>query len=127
MNILNAEQFIEKKKRQFEIEKNRIFKVKDISREGYHFWKKEAITLMKQSNYEEKVFVIERVKFVRTEGNIESKHRENSKVEYRIGYFIVGKIGKRAGHWTWGQYCPFIPIEDFEKLIKRARDEGTIL
>jgi len=82
---------------------------------------------MPQSNYPEKVFVVERIKFIKTEGEIVSKHRENDYYEYRIGYFIVGKIGKRDGHWTWGQYCPFIPIKDFDKLIELAKKEGTIL
>ena len=129
MEVLNAEQFIDKKKKQFEKDKlkNKKLKVKDISRKGKHVLIKEAITLMPQSNYQDKVFVIERVKFVGTEGDIISRHREDSKLEYRIGYFIVGKIGKRNGHWTWGQYCPFIPVEDFYKLIKKAKDEGTIL
>ena len=127
METLTAKQFMEKKKKQFETENDRFFKVKDISRKGWHTWKKDAITLMQQSNYEEKVFVIERVKFVKTEGEIISSHRENDHYEYRIGYFIVGKIGKRNGHWTWGQYCPFIPVNDFHKLIKLAEKEGTIL
>ncbi len=127
MNILSAKEFIEKKKKQFENGKIQTFKVKDISRKGYHVWKKESITLMPQSNYQEKVFVIERVKFLKTEGEIISNHRDKDRYEYRIGYFIVGKIGKRNGHWTWGQYCPFIPIEDFERLIQQAKEEGTIL
>ena len=127
MEILKAEEFIEKKKKQFEKNKTRNFKVKDISRKGYHVWRKESITLMPQSNYPEKVFVIERIKFVKTDGEITSNHRENDYYEYRIGYFIVGKIGKRNGHWTWGQYCPFIPLNDFHKLIKLAEKEGTIL
>ncbi|MBI3027446.1 hypothetical protein HYY70_05000 [Candidatus Woesearchaeota archaeon] len=124
---LNAKEFIQKKKNQFEREKTRDFRVKDISRKGYHIWRKEAITLMRQSNYKEKVFVVERVKFIKTEGDILSNHRENDYYEYRIGYFIVGKIGKRNGHWTWGQYCPFIPVKDFDKLIEQAKVEGTIL
>jgi len=82
---------------------------------------------MPQSNYPEKVFVVERIKFIKTEGEIVSKHRENDYYEYRIGYFIVGKIGKRDGHWTWGQYCPFIPIQDFHELLRKAEEEGTIL
>mgnify|MGYP001605355488 CR=1 FL=1 len=64
MRILTAEQFIKKKKIQFEKLKHRRFRVKDISRNGWHVCEKEAITLMPQSNYPEKVFVIERVKFV---------------------------------------------------------------
>ena len=127
METLTAEEFIEKKKKQFEKEKNRSFKVKDISRKGYHTWKKESITIMPQSNYPQKVFVFERIKFIKTEGKITSNHREKDYYEYRIGYFIVGKIGKRDGHWTWGQYCPFIPVNDFHKLIKLAEKEGTIL
>jgi hypothetical protein len=127
MTTLTADQFIEKKKAQFESHKNKLFKVKDISRKGVHIWVKEAITLMPQSNYPEKVFIIERVRFVESLGGLESKHRQEDKVEYRFGYFIIGKIGKRNGHWTWGQYCPFIPVNDFDRLIKKAKEESTIL
>ena len=48
-------------------------------------------------------------------------------IEYRIGYYIVGKNGRLKDRWAWGQFCPLIPIEDFEKLISKARKEGVIL
>jgi hypothetical protein len=43
-------------------------------------------------------------------------------VQYRLGYYIV----KAKGAWHWGQYCPFIPADDFEPLVEQARAEGTI-
>lgn len=48
-------------------------------------------------------------------------------VEYRFGYFIVGRNGNRRGRWTWGQYAPFIPAEDVEPLLEKARHEGTLI
>jgi len=47
--------------------------------------------------------------------------------EYRIGYYVVGCIGRMAGRWTWGQYSPFIPQADFATLFDKARAEGTLL
>jgi hypothetical protein len=42
-------------------------------------------------------------------------------------YYIVGRIGNKRGRWTWGQYTPMIPSDDFELLLEQARAEGTIL
>lgn len=82
---------------------------------------------MPQSSYPEKVFVIERLRHVGDEGTIPPMNSENDSCEYRIAYYIVGKMGSRLGKWTWGQYCPFIPVKDFHRLIRVAEDEGTIL
>jgi hypothetical protein len=38
-------------------------------------------------------------------------------------YYIVSK----ARRWAWGQYCPFIPKDDFEPLLDLAKAERTIL
>ena len=48
-------------------------------------------------------------------------------IEYRIGYYIVGKIGRAEDKWTWGQYCPIIPGHDLKKLLSNAKKEGTLL
>lgn len=48
-------------------------------------------------------------------------------IEYRFGYYVVGRIGRAAGRWTWGQFAPFIPREDLDVLLDKARAEGTLL
>jgi hypothetical protein len=47
-------------------------------------------------------------------------------IEYRIGYFIVGQIGRAKDKWIWGQFSPIIPQKDFKKLIDKAKKEGII-
>lgn len=120
---LKAEEFIAQKRNELI---NREIKAKDITRIGYHSWIIEEVTFLPQSNYleNEKVFVFERIGYGGGHG-VPNVHRLGYK-EYRIGYWIVGKTGNRAGKWTWGQFCPFIPIDDFNKLIDKAKKEGTI-
>jgi hypothetical protein len=58
---------------------------------------------MGQHNVPEKVFVNERLRKIRYEGRLARRgvFREGGDVEYRIGYDVVGGIGKIGGRWTW--------------------------
>lgn len=118
---MTADEFINFKSAKFM--KGYLIKVKDISRKGFHYWKREAWTFMTQSNYKSKVFVVERLN--RVGSDIEGQ--KIGDLEYRFGYYIIGRIGKAKGRWTWGQFCPLIPIEDFNKLIQKAKKDQTIL
>lgn len=109
---MTADEFIAIKEEKFK--KESWIRVKDITRERNHTWIREAWTFMPQSDYPEKVFVIERL-------------RNKDKLEYRFGYYIVSKYGRTRGRWVWGQFCPFIPAKDFKMLIGKAQSEGTIL
>ncbi len=117
-------EFIAKKK--LEVKKGKKFNTKDIGRNGYRVWKTEAMTLMKQTDHDEKVFIIERNVLEHVVGKTVTDIKPGYK-QYRIGYFIIGKNGKRNGIWTWGQYCPNIPLNDFSKLINLAKKEKTII
>lgn len=124
-----CQEFIKRKEAQFKNEKA-LIPMKDIGREGTFYYKREAWTFMPQTNLSEKVFVIERIKLEKLDGNFTyegSKDNELGQVEYRIGYYIIGKIGKANGRWVWGQFCPLIPKDDFDKLFAKAKAEGTIL
>jgi hypothetical protein len=123
-----AQEFIKRKKQQFQNDKDKLIGMKDIGRKGRFYFIKEAITLMMQSNLDKKVFVIERLRKEKIDGVI--AHKSSNKIgdiEYRMGYYIVGKIGRANGKWIWGQFCPLIPKEDFDKLIQKAKNEKTIL
>ena len=118
--------FIKRKNEEFS--KNRLIQIKDIGRKGKHFLVREAWTFMPQGNLKDKVFIIERFRKESTEGKLAyADSWKKGDIEYRIGYFIVGKIGKAAGRWVWGQYCPLIPAEDLIKLLKKAEEEETII
>jgi hypothetical protein len=122
---MKSEEFILKKKQEV-LDHKATYTSKDIGRNGKKHWIIEARTMMLQTNHTEKVFVFERMKYDKSEGIITKKVKTGS-IQYRIGYYIVGKIGRMNGKWTWGQYCPTIPIEDFDKLISLAKKEKTLL
>lgn len=103
-----AGEFIKRKTEEFS--KSKLIQIKDIGRNGKHFLVREAWTFMPQGNLKDKVFIIERFRKESTEGKLAyTDSWKKGDIEYRIGYFIVGKIGKAAGRWVWGQYCPLIP------------------
>ena len=122
---MTAQDFIHKKNEQFK--KTNIIRVKDIGRKGKHFFVREAWTFLPQTNLPEKVFVLERLRKESTEGNLSYSNWKKGDIEYRIGYFIKGQIGKAKDRWIWGQYCPLIPQEDLNKLLNKARKEKTLL
>jgi len=123
---LTAEEFIDKKNKQFKT--NSVIKVKDIGRKGSHFLVREAWTFLVQSNLSEKVFVIERLRKESTEGELVHKSSWNKgDIEYRIGYYIIGKIGNAKGRWVWGQFCPLIPANDLTVLLEKAKKEKVII
>lgn len=123
---LSADEFIAKKNREFTKKKPKI-EVKDIGREGKKFFQLESWTFMKQTNNPEKVIVFERFHKSGQEGTIVHNNYSEGDIVYRIGYFIVGKIGNAKGRWIWGQFAPMIPQEDLGPLLEKARQEGVIL
>ncbi len=123
----SVQDFIKRKNIEFK-KKNASIATKNIERTGKFYWIREAWTFLPQSNYKEKVFIFERL---RKEKFITKSERKNigkiGNVEYRIGYFIVGRIGRANNKWVWGQFCPLIPPTDFKKLIEKAKKEKTII
>lgn len=121
-----AKEFINKKEKQYL--KGKTIKIKDIGRKGFSYWNTVAWVFMPQTKHPEKVFVIERLEFSRTERQI-TKFGKDEEIEaqYRIGYYIVGRIGNKNKKWTWGQYCPFIPQKYLDKLLKLAKKKKVIL
>jgi len=117
--------FIERKNVQFS--KGELIPLKDIGRQGKYFYKREAWTFLPQHNLSKKVFVFERMRLIKKEGKISHAKVKVGSVEYRFGYYIVGKIGRANNKWIWGQFCPIIPHQDLIKLLKKAKSEGVLL
>jgi len=92
---------------------NKEGQITDINGRKIKFKVGKYVTL-RQSTYPEKIFVLEEIKF------------ENGKEELRLGYYIIGKKGRKKGKWTWGQFCPFIPKRDLIRLIKKAKEKGIL-
>ena len=119
------QEFIKRKDLQFQ--KSKLVPTRDIGRKAKHHWKREAWTFMPQHNLKEKVFSVERLRLMKVEGTpAHPKTAKPGQVEYRVGYYIIGKNGRTKNKWIWGQFCPFIPQPDFKKLFDKAKKEGTI-
>jgi len=123
----SVQEFIERKGEEFRKEKSLIL-MKDIGRKGKRFYSRETWTFLPQSNLSDKVLILERLRKEKFIGNLAYKNawRKGDR-DYRIGYFIVGKIGGAKDKWIWGQFCPMIPRQDFLKLIQKAKREKTII
>lgn len=79
---------------------------------------------MRQSNTPHKVFSIERLRLVAFEGRVDRRHGARiDDLEYRIGYWVVGRIGRSQGRWVWAQFCPMVPAADLRLLWKKASRE----
>lgn len=115
------------KRKNIEFKKSMLIPLKDIGRNGKYFFKRESWTFLPQYNLENKVFLIERLRLIKKEGQTSHANVKIGDIEYRFGYYIVGKIGRAKNKWTWGQYCPIIPGSDLKKLLKKAKREGTLL
>jgi len=119
--------FIKRKNLEFKKGKSSI-SMKDIGRKGRNFFLREAWTFLPQSNLPNKVFVLERLRKEGFSGKLAYGNSwKKGDIEYRIGYFIVGKTGRRKDKWVWGQFCPMIPQKDFKKLIEKAKKEKIVL
>jgi len=121
----SANEFITRNK--IALEKNIRVKMKDIGRKGVGRFTIESRTYLVPSNNDRKILVLDRLRFMDMEGKSTRKVLKEGEVEYRIGYYIVGQIGRMEGKWTWGQFCPMIPHDDLYKLIENAEKEGTLL
>ena len=122
----SVQNFIKRKNAEFG--KGTLIPMKDIGRKGNSYFKREAWTFLPQSNLSDKVFILERLRKERFSGYLSYKNSwKKGDTEYRLGYFIVGKIGRAKGKWIWGQFCPLIPRRDFLKLIQKAKKEKTII
>ena len=123
----SADEFIERKSIQWESELERVRHWKDIGREGTHNWVREGWTFHTQHNLPEKVLVVERLRSVgRTGTRAYEGGAKSGDIEYRFGYWTVGRIGRAAGRWVWGQFSPMIPEHDLGELLAKAHAEGTI-
>ena len=124
----SAKEFIDRKDREWAEHRKRPIRMKDIGRAGFHYWNREAWTFMVQSNQPQKVFVVERVRHTRHEGERAMPGgAQVGDIEYRFGYFLIGRIGRANGRWIWGQFSPMIPQSDLARLLDKARSEGTLL
>lgn len=124
-----SQDFIQRKNKQFEqeLKKNKPISMKDIGRKGKLKFIREKWFFLPASNLPEtKVFVIEKLRKIEFEGKLAyHKSWREGEVEYRIGYYIIGRIGKAKNRWIWGQFCPIIPSKDLGIIIRQAKKMET--
>jgi hypothetical protein len=123
-----AEEFIERKCEQWEGERGKRSKrlvTKDVGRKAKQYWVRDKWTLVR--SHDHKVFTVERIVLDETRGTPAYGADSTGDVQYRIAYWIVGRIGKAKDRWVFGGFCPMVPADEFAPLLKQARDEGTIL
>jgi hypothetical protein len=49
---------------------------------------------------------------------------EDERIEFRLCYYIIGKVGKTKGKWVFGQFATLVPAEDFRVIFEKARKKG---
>jgi len=123
-----AEEFIARKQLAWESERDRLsIWTKDIGRRGRMGWAREAWTFQIQHDYRVKVIVLERLRVVRQDGERAYQwDGGEGAIQYRFGYWTLGRIGRAQGRWVWGQFSLLIPQQDLTELLSRARREGTL-
>jgi len=123
----SAASFIKRKEMVF-LHDSKLIKMKDIGRKGKFYFRRQAWTFLPQSNLDEKVFIFERLEKVKYTGKLAyGETWKRGELEYRIGYFIVGRNGRTKGKWVWGQFCSLIPADDLSKLLEKARAKKVLL
>ena len=100
--------------------------MKDVNREAIYVYRRAAWTFLVQDTYAEAVNVLERLTHLETIG-VPAVPMKLPAAEYRLGYFIIGRIGRASGKWTWGQFSPIMSAGDLERIMEKARAEGTLL
>lgn len=136
MDSITANEFIDERKSR--IKAGLQIAMNDIGRATKRIFTIEASAFLvcKHLNSENqpfKIFIFERIKAEKPEGKVSydtweiDKNSKHANIEYRFGYYIIGKNGNKTGRWTWGQYCPMIGHSDFIKIIAIAHKEGVIL
>ena len=88
--------------------------LRDINGKVYHIKILDEIKFI-QSNLPDKAIYLQKIQFV-----------EEARVEFRLGYYIIGKKPRNAGKWVWGQFATMLPAEDFENILQQARERGWI-
>jgi hypothetical protein len=51
---------------------------------------------------------------------------DGEKTEFRLCYYIIGKLPNMKGRWVFGQFATFLPAQDFKAITDEARKRGWI-
>ena len=65
-----------------------------------------------QSDLPEKIICLQRIEF------------DDGREQFRLGYYIIGKLPKMKGKWVWGQFATLLPPKDFVAILRKAAKRG---
>jgi hypothetical protein len=65
-----------------------------------------------QSDLPEKFICLQRIEF------------DDGREQFRLGYYIIGKLPKMKGRWVWGQFATLVPQQDFVAILREAEKRG---
>ena len=63
-----------------------------------------------QSNAPHKLIAFQRIRL-----------EEENRIEYRLGYYMIGVKPGAKGRWVWGQFALLIPEKDLKAILKKAQ------
>ena len=68
---------------------------------------------IKQTKLPTKLIYLQKIKF-----------DSDGRIEYRLGYYVIGKRPVMRGRWVWGQFATMIPLRDFRRIVRKAKSRG---
>jgi hypothetical protein len=99
----------------FETTKGRTVTVRDpVSQAETHFVIEDEIWTH-QTDSPDKIIILQKCRYA-----------DSTAVEYRLGYYIIGKKGRMLGKWRWGRFATFVPVADFQSLVNEAKRRGWL-
>jgi len=101
---------VEPDKRPNNIDKRRC--IKTICGDECYFIIEDEI-LHNQHDAHNKLIAFQRIKF-----------EADNRIEYRLGYYMVGVKPGAKGRWVWGQFCLTLPEKDLKIILKKAERKG---
>jgi hypothetical protein len=51
---------------------------------------------------------------------------DDGRIEFRLGYYMIGVQPRMAGKWTWGQFATLLPAADFRWIMRAATRRGWL-
>jgi len=73
--------------------------------------------------------ILDEVRVQQNEGKIVALQKleaKNRMIEFRLGYYMIGKKPKFKDRWVWAQYCPMMPEDVFRQVVQLAKDKGWL-
>ncbi|MGA2059881.1 MAG: hypothetical protein ABSG67_05325 [Thermoguttaceae bacterium] len=70
----------------------------------------EGEIIRPQNNCDNKIIVLQKIRFV-----------EEERIEFRFAYYMIGVKPRARGKWIWGQFCLMIPKDDLKVLLREAK------